>query len=110
MPFETPVDIGSLITCRPGVYGGRPCLGGTRFPVSMVAAYIQGERGLDALFEDFSFLDVSWVHAAAAYYYSNKRQFDLRLHDDAAFGEMAGTLQDAGLLGFRNHREYWQGG
>lgn len=62
------------------------------------------------MFEDFPFLEISWVYAAAAYYYSNKRHFDLQLHDDAAFGEMAGALQDAGLLGFRNRPEYGQDG
>ena len=43
MTTPTVVDISSLITQTPGVYGGRPCLAGTRFPILQVAAcYLDG--------------------------------------------------------------------
>ena len=87
MASTAPFDIGTLITCTPGVYGGEPCLAGLRFPVSMVAAYLNGDRGPDALFEDFTFLDEVRVYAAVTYYHANKEHFDRQLESDREFVE-----------------------
>ena len=88
MASTAPFDIGTLITCTPGVYGGRPCLAGTRFPVSMVAAYVRdGIEGLTELFEAFPFLDPTAVHAAVTYYLANKAEIDRELDADRAFFE-----------------------
>ena len=88
MASTAPFDIGTLITCTPGVYGGRPCLAGTRFPVSMVAAYVrEGIEGLAELFEAFPFLDPTAVHAAVTYYLANQADIDRELDEDRAFFE-----------------------
>ena len=89
MASTAPFDIGTLITCTPGVYGGRPCLAGTRFPVSMVAACVrEGIEGLTELFDAFPFLDPPAVHAAVTYYLANKAQFDRELDEERAFFEL----------------------
>lgn len=77
MTSSAPFDIGTLITSTPGVYGGEPCLAGTRFPVSMVAAYArEGPAGLQDLLEAYPWLDEAKVHAAVAYYLANREKFE----------------------------------
>ncbi|MFN8615866.1 MAG: DUF433 domain-containing protein [Dehalococcoidia bacterium] len=86
MSSTAPFDIGTLITCTPGVYGGRPCLAGTRFPVSMVATHFAtlGAEGIRVIVEDYGMDEVK-VHAAVAYYLANKRQFDEEMAEEERF-------------------------
>jgi uncharacterized protein (DUF433 family) len=70
------------------VYGGRPCLAGTRFPVSMVAAYARrGPEGLHELREAFPWLEEMKVHAAVAYYLANRDEFERLFEEDDEFAE-----------------------
>jgi uncharacterized protein (DUF433 family) len=81
-------DIGTLITSTPGVYGGQPCLAGTRFPVSLVAAYArEGAAGILELFEAYPWLDQAKVYAAVAYYLANQNEFELRFNEERQLWE-----------------------
>lgn len=80
MTTSAPVDIGQLIVCRPGVYGGRPCLVGTRIPVHTIAV-LHEEEGMSSekILDEFPHLDLARIYAALAYYYANKAQIDADL-------------------------------
>jgi uncharacterized protein (DUF433 family) len=70
------VDIGSLITCTPGIVGGRPRIAGTG--VSMRRIVILYQQGLspEEITIDFPHLTLAHVHAALAYYHANREEVD----------------------------------
>jgi uncharacterized protein (DUF433 family) len=76
----TTVDIGTLITATPGVYGGRPCLAGTRYPVREVALHFNAGVSPEEIAQDFE-LALEKVYAAVAYYLANKNAIDTDLHE-----------------------------
>lgn len=73
------VDIGTLIESRPDVYGGRPCLAGTRFPVLQVAADFRSGMSAPEIVATYEGLDEAHVHAGIAYYLANKKAMDAEL-------------------------------
>ncbi len=95
MSSTAPFDIGTLITCTPGVYGGRPCLAGTRFPVLQIAAHAQAGIAPAELAKEFG-LDLGKVYAGYAYYLANKQRFDAELAEDIAeYERMAAEAEAA---------------
>jgi len=65
------------VTITPGVCGGSPTIGGTRFPVRSVVHYVL-RLGLTAeeLAERFPHLTLAQIHDALAYYYDNRPEID----------------------------------
>ena len=82
MSSSAPFDIGTLITSTPGVYGGRPCLAGTRFPVLQIAAYVREGWTAEQITEEHRHLGEEKVHAAIAYYLANREAFHEELEAD----------------------------
>jgi uncharacterized protein (DUF433 family) len=84
MTTPTEVDIGTLIERRRGVYGGRPVLKGTRFPILQIAVHYQ--EGLDAagIHRKYPHLDLARMHAGIARYLANKQQIDFKLEEEAS--------------------------
>ena len=82
MATTAPFDIGTLITSTPGVYGGRPCLAGTRFPVLQIAAYARDGWTAERMLEEHPHLGEEKVHAAIAYYLANREAFHEELDVD----------------------------
>ena len=84
------VDISSLVTQTPGVYGGRPCLAGTRFPILLVAVLHNEGWTAERIAEEYGPLELASVYAGIAYYLANKaridaeREEDLRLYEEGA--------------------------
>ena len=78
-----PVDIGSLVSQTPGVYSGRPCLEGTRFPISQVAVLYNSGLKPDEIVEQFMGLDLKRVYAGVAYYLANKALVDADIEESA---------------------------
>jgi uncharacterized protein (DUF433 family) len=80
--LQRPWTIGTLITRRPGVYGGRPCLAGTRFPVMQIA--VMHNEGLtpEQMVSRFQGLELSWVYAGVAYYLAIKAAVDAELDEE----------------------------
>ena len=83
MASTAPFDIGTLIEVTPGVYGGRPCLAGTRFPVMQVAVAHNAGMSPEEMIEHWLDLDLASVYAAVAYYLANKEAVDCELEEDA---------------------------
>lgn len=73
------VDIGTLIESRPDVYGGRPCLAGTRFPVLQIASDFRRGMSASEIVDAYEGLDEAHVHAGIAYYLANKDAVDAEL-------------------------------
>lgn len=83
------VEISSLITCTPGVYGGRPCLAGTRYPVMEVAVHYNAGETPEAIAQNFGLL-LSHVYAGVAHYLANREAVECDLAEDKA-------IYDAGV-------------
>jgi uncharacterized protein (DUF433 family) len=81
MSQTTAVDIGTLITQTPGVYGGRPCLAGTRFPILEIAVHYNAGIPPEQLAEEFG-LALDKVYAGYAYYLANKKKIDDDLEEE----------------------------
>ena len=85
------VDIGSLVTMTPGVYGGRPCLEGTRFPILQLAVLHNERRSPEWIAEQYG-LPLVHIYAGVAYYLANRAAIDRELAEertayDAALGD-----------------------
>lgn len=91
MASPAEVDIGTLIERREGVYGGRPVLKGTRFPVSMIGVLVREGLTADEIHSEYAYhVDKALVYAGIAYYLANKEAIDAQIeqdqreHDEAA--------------------------
>jgi uncharacterized protein (DUF433 family) len=84
MASTAPFDIGTLITSTPNVYGGRPCLAGTRFPVTQIAAHLRAGHSAAHILERFPHLGEARIHAGITYYFANKEEVDAELDADIA--------------------------
>jgi uncharacterized protein (DUF433 family) len=72
-------EIGSFISRRPDIRGGRPCIAGTGVSVRRIAEWhnmglIPGE-----IVRKFGHLSLAQVHAALAYYRANQAEIDADL-------------------------------
>jgi uncharacterized protein (DUF433 family) len=77
-------DIGSLITCTPGVIGGRPCIAGTRVPVRSIAiCYKQGYLP-EEIAEKYERVTLAQVYAALTYYHANQAEIETDIADEEA--------------------------
>ncbi|MGK2964376.1 MAG: DUF433 domain-containing protein [Tepidiformaceae bacterium] len=76
MTSTAPFDIGGLIESTPGVYGGQPCLAGTRFPILQLAADFQSGRSPEEIAAAYEGLDLARVYAGLAYYLANREEVD----------------------------------
>jgi uncharacterized protein (DUF433 family) len=83
MTAPTEVNIGTLIERRPGVYGGRPVLKGTRFPVLQIGALVQDGLDAAAIHHQYPHLDPVLIHAGITYYLANREQIDRELEEEA---------------------------
>lgn len=77
-----PVDIGTLIEATPGIYGGRPCLAGTRFPVLEVAVHFKEGMPAEEMLDHFPFLDLPRIYAGITYYLANRAAIDCELEQE----------------------------
>jgi uncharacterized protein (DUF433 family) len=83
MAVAPETNIGTLISSREGVNGGRPCVAGTGISVQNIAIlHNQGATPEDIARRKS--LTLAQVHAALAYYYANKVQIDASLAADVA--------------------------
>jgi uncharacterized protein (DUF433 family) len=73
-------DIGSLISRRPEIRGGRPCIAGTGVSVRRIAQWHNMGQIPEEIVETFGgHLSLAQVHAALAYYYANQAEIDADL-------------------------------
>jgi len=72
-------EIGSLISRRPEIRGGRPCIAGTGVSVRRIAVWHNMGLIPEEIVRNFGHLSLAQVHAALAYYYANKVEIDADL-------------------------------
>ena len=76
-------EIGSLISRRPEVRGGRPCIAGTGVSVRRIAQWHNLGLIPEEIARKFGYLSLAQVHAALAYYYANQAEIDADLEAEA---------------------------
>jgi uncharacterized protein (DUF433 family) len=81
MPVAT--EIGSLISRNPEIRGGRPCIAGTAVSVRRVAQWHNMGLLPEEIARKFGHLSLAQIHAALAYYYTNKAEIDADLEAEA---------------------------
>jgi uncharacterized protein (DUF433 family) len=69
------------VTQTPGVYGGRPCLAGTRYPIIEIAANYSGGMSAEKIAAAYD-LPLSHVYAGIAYYLANRAAVDAELEEE----------------------------
>jgi uncharacterized protein (DUF433 family) len=74
--METVTEISSLISRRPEIRGGRPCIAGTGVTVRRIAQWHNMGLIPEEIARKFGHLSLAQVHAALAYYYANKQEID----------------------------------
>lgn len=75
-------EIGSLISRRPEIRGGRPCIAGTSVSVRRIARWHNMGQIPEEIVQTFGgHLSVAQVHAALAYYYANQAEIDADLEE-----------------------------
>jgi len=73
-------EIGSLISRRPEIRGGRPCIAGTGVSVRRIAQWHNMGQTPEEILQTFgSHLSLAQIHAALAYYYANQEEIDADL-------------------------------
>lgn len=95
----TTVDIGSLIVSSPEIRNGRPRIAGTGVTVRRIVGWSRLGQTPEEITRTIPHLTLAQVHAALAYYYSNR---DVIEADIAAEEEEADRLEAEALASRRN--------
>jgi uncharacterized protein (DUF433 family) len=82
--MTTLVDIGSLITCSPGICGGRPRIAGSGVSVRAVVACYKSGLGPEEICDQYGHLSLAQVYAALAYYHANQAGIEADLAQEEA--------------------------
>ena len=78
--MATVTEIGSLISRRPDIRGGRPCVAGTGVSVRRIAQWHNMGQIPEEVVQTFGGqLSLAQVHAALAYYFANQEEIDADL-------------------------------
>jgi uncharacterized protein (DUF433 family) len=77
--MATSIDIGTLISRRAEIRGGRPCISGTGVSVRRIAVWHNMGLTPEEIVENFGHLSLAQVHAALTYYHANKAEVDADL-------------------------------
>lgn len=81
--MSSATEIGSLIECRDGVQGGRPCVAGTSVSVRRIAWWHNAGLVPEEIVRKFGHLSLAQVYAALAYYHANRDEIDADLQSEA---------------------------
>jgi uncharacterized protein (DUF433 family) len=81
--MATVTEIGSLISLRPEIRGGRPCITGTGVSVRRIAQWHNMGLIPEEIVRKFGHLSLAQVHAALAYYHANLSEIDAGLESEA---------------------------
>ena len=81
--MATVTEIGSLISRRPEIRGGRPCIAGTGISVRRIAEWHNMGLIPEEIARKFGHLSLAQVHAALAYYHANRGEIDQDLESEA---------------------------
>ena len=93
MPIAT--DIGTLIERRLESRGGRPIIAGTSVSVHRVVGWYRLGLSPEEIAENFGHLSLAQVHAALAYYHSNREEIESYLRDEDSTDDPPGRAPGA---------------
>src|SRR5262249_15647600 len=82
-PMATATEIGSLISKRPEIRGGRPCIAGTGVSVRLIASWHNMGLIPEEIVRKIGRLSLAQLHPALAYYYANQAEIDADLEAEA---------------------------
>ena len=82
-----PVDIGSLITHRAHIRGGKPIVAGTGVTVERIVRWYQLGLSPEEIVDQFGHLSLAQVHAALAYYHANRSEIDASITTEDVVAE-----------------------
>ena len=85
--MATVTEIGSPISRRPDIRGGRPCIAGTGVSVRRIAEWHNMGLIPEEIVRKFGHLSLAQVHAALAYYHANQAEIDADLEAEAQDSE-----------------------
>lgn len=71
---EVDLDYSQIITIRPGVRSGKPCIRGTRITVSDILEYLAGGMTEDEILQDFPELKRDDIRACLAFAAERERR------------------------------------
>jgi uncharacterized protein (DUF433 family) len=80
--MATVTEIGSLISRRPEIRGGRPCVAGTSVSVRRIAQWHNMGLIPEEIARKIGHLSLAQVHAALAYYHANQAEVDADLESE----------------------------
>jgi uncharacterized protein (DUF433 family) len=82
--MATTVDIGTLITRRPEIRGGRPIIAGTGITVRRIVGWYKLGLNPEEITEQLPHLTLAQVYAALAYYHANREEIETDIvHEEA---------------------------
>ncbi len=86
--MPTVTEIGSLISRRPEIRGGRPCIAGTGVSVRRIAQWHNMGLIPEEIARKVGHLSLAQIHAALAYYHANQPEIDADLESEARETEL----------------------
>jgi uncharacterized protein (DUF433 family) len=93
--MPTVIDIGDLIERRNEVRGARPVVAGTTVTVHRIAGWYKLGLSAEEIAGNFGHLSLAQIHAALAYYHSNREEIDAYLRDEDAIDTHSRKQSDA---------------
>jgi uncharacterized protein (DUF433 family) len=94
--MATVTEIGSLISRRPEIRGGRPCVAGTGVSVRRIVQWHNMGQIPEEVVQTFGgHLSLAQVHAALAYYYANQAEIDPDLASEDSATKTSGATTPA---------------
>jgi uncharacterized protein (DUF433 family) len=94
--MSTVTNIGNLIERRSGIRGGRPVVAGTSVSVHRIAGLYKLGLSPEEIAENFGHLSLAQVHAAIAYYHSNREEIEAYLREEDAAETRLRERSDSG--------------
>jgi uncharacterized protein (DUF433 family) len=81
--MPTVTEIGNLISRRPEIRDGRPCIAGTGVSVRRIAQWHNMGLIPEEIVRKIGHVSLAQVHAALAYYHANQAEIDTDLEAEA---------------------------
>ena len=81
---EPHVEIGSLITCTPGIKGGTPHIAGTGVTVRTLVRWYKLGMSAEEIAAEYPHLSLAQVYGALAYYHANRVDMDAHMAAEEA--------------------------
>ena len=85
--MATSIDIGTLITRRPEIRGGRPIIAGTGITVRRIVGWYKLGLSPEEIADQLPHLTLAQVYAALAYYHANQEEIQTDIANEEAEAE-----------------------